>query len=113
MNNCDNSFASVDRLMEFGMSMAVAQQMVNTMNHCMQNMYVPGAGILINAQPSKQEFHLTINNRVAGPFNLTELAALAKAHTLTESTLVWSPGMSGWMKARDIPEINKLIILNK
>lgn len=28
----DNSFSSIDRLMEFGMSMGIAQQMINTMN---------------------------------------------------------------------------------
>ena len=40
----DNNFNSIDRLVEFGMGMAVAQQMVNTMNYAMSNMKVPGVG---------------------------------------------------------------------
>ena len=39
----DNSFYSIDRLVEFGMGMAVAQQMTQSMNQTMKNMYVPGA----------------------------------------------------------------------
>ena len=38
-----NSFFSIDRLVEFGMSLAVAQQMTQMMNQTMQSMYVPGA----------------------------------------------------------------------
>jgi hypothetical protein len=39
----DSSFFSMDRLVEFGMGMTVAQQMVKTMNQSMTNMHVPGA----------------------------------------------------------------------
>jgi hypothetical protein len=39
----DNSFFSINRLVEFGMGIAVAQQMVNTMNSAMTNMHVPGS----------------------------------------------------------------------
>ncbi len=39
----DNNFFSVDRLVEFGMGMAMAQQMVNMMNQSMKQMYVPGS----------------------------------------------------------------------
>ena len=42
----DNNFNSIERLMEFGMGMAVAQQMVNTMNYAMTNMNVPGVGTI-------------------------------------------------------------------
>ena len=38
----ENDFNSIDRLVEFGMGIAVAQQMVNTMNYAMSNMAVPG-----------------------------------------------------------------------
>lgn len=45
----DNSFYSIDRLVEFGMGMAMAQQMVRVMNETMQTMYVPGAPNTISA----------------------------------------------------------------
>jgi hypothetical protein len=39
----ENSFYSMDRLFEFGMSMAIAQQMVNSINDMMAKMYIPGS----------------------------------------------------------------------
>ena len=50
----DNNFFSVDRLVEFGMGMAMAQQMVNMMNKSMQQMYVPGS-IQSMPQPTPQQ----------------------------------------------------------
>ena len=46
----ENSFYSVDRLVEFGLGMAMAQQMVQMMNQTMQSMYVPGS---IQSMPQK------------------------------------------------------------
>lgn len=43
-DNMDNdSFFSIDRLVEFCMGMAMAQQMVGMMNHTMRQMYVSGS----------------------------------------------------------------------
>ena len=39
----NNSFFSIDKLVEFGMGMAIAQQMVQTMNKSMVDMHIPGA----------------------------------------------------------------------
>jgi hypothetical protein len=41
MNN--DNFFSVDRLIEFGMGMGIAQQMVNSMNNALQDAYLPGS----------------------------------------------------------------------
>lgn len=118
MDNCDNSFSSIDRLMEFGMGMAVAQQMVNTMNHCMQNMYVPGAGApmvgnghIQMPMPQIDKYYLVNKDDVVGPFDLTELSTLVKAKTLTPVTMVWKKGLAGWMKATDVPEVKQVLIV--
>ena len=37
-----NDFSSIDRLIEFGLSIAVAQQMMNTVNTCIHQMTIPG-----------------------------------------------------------------------
>ena len=57
-----NSFSTIDHLVEFGMGIAIAQQMVNTMNHCIGNMQVPGAGnTLTSGKPTPQEaFNLPV-----------------------------------------------------
>lgn len=107
-----NSFSTIDHLIEFGMGMAVAQQMVNTMNHCIGNMQIPGAGNGFQQDKSSQQYHILVNNSVAGAFSEEELQTLAKAKTLTLDTMVWKPGMSGWMQARNVPEVQKIILLN-
>ena len=38
----DSHFFSIDRLIEFGMGMAIAQQMVGSMNNAFQNINTPG-----------------------------------------------------------------------
>ena len=40
-----NDFSSIDRLIEFGLSIAVAQQMMNTVNTC------------IHDNPGNRQFH--------------------------------------------------------
>ena len=104
-----NSFSTIDHLVEFGMGMAIAQQMVSTMNHCIGNMQIPGAGNNINQGKSPAMYHVLVNNAVAGGFSEEELATLAKAKS---QTMVWKPGMSGWMQAKNVPEVQKIILLN-
>ena len=118
MDYCDNSFSSVDRLLEFGMGMAVAQQMVNTMNHCMQNMYVPGAGAPLSPgvqmpMPQIDKYYLVSNDEVVGPFTTAELSTLVRSKTLTPVTMVWKQGMAGWMKAADVAEVKQILMVKQ
>lgn len=114
MINDNNSFSTIDRLVEFGMGLAVAQQMVNTMNHCIGNMQIAGTGNALGQAISQvsKSYYLIVNNAVAGPFSENELSVLAKSHTLKAESLFWCTGMSGWTFARNIPEIMKIVLLN-
>lgn len=105
-----NNFDSLDKLMELGLSMAVAQQMMNTMNHALNNMQVPGAGQPM--QVPKMSLYAVIGSAQAGPFSEEELARLIAEGRLTAETLVWKSGMPAWVYAREIPEVNKLLMLN-
>ncbi len=107
----DESFSSIDRLMEFGMSMAVAQQMIRTMNHAMNNMQAPGAGNSFIA-PQPQQYYAVIDGAQVGPMTEEEVSLLIKAKKITEETLVWKPGATAWRVARTMPEINKHLLLN-
>ena len=107
-----NSFSTIDHLVEFGMGIAIAQQMVNTMNHCISNMQIPGAGNALNQGTSSLKYHVLVNNAVAGAFTEEELSTLARAKSLTPDTMVWRPGMTGWMQAKNVPEIQKIILMN-
>ncbi len=107
-----NSFNSIDRLMEFGMGLAVATQMVRTMNQCIDTMKVPGANNSISNNRPMSPFFIVNEDKVVGGFTDAELSTLIKAKTITQDTLIWRMGMPGWTQAKDVPEVYKLIILN-
>lgn len=107
----DKDFNSVERLVEFGLGIAVARQMVATMNHAIDNMSIPGAHNPVPAE-SKHIF-VVIDGSQAGPFTSDELATLIRDGKVTEQTLVWQPGLTAWVVAEQLPETNKLLLLNK
>lgn len=107
-----NSFSTIDHLVEFGMGIAIAQQMVSTMNHCIGNMRIPGTGNTLTQGKTVTLYHVLVNDTVAGGFSEEELVTLAKAKSLTSESMVWKPGMSGWMQAKNVPEVQKIILLN-
>ena len=106
----DNSFYSIDRLVEFGMGMAMAQQMVRVMNETMQTMYVPGSP---NNLPIPQVFtiYVGIDGKPIGPLNESEFTKMVSEKKVTCSTLVWMPGMTGWKPIEQVPAILKLVAL--
>ena len=106
MNNLD----TIDRLVEFGLGVAVAEQMIRTMNQSIASMTVPGAGVPIPEPAST--YHVVIDCKQVGPFTLTELKPLIVAGKLRADTLLWTRGLPAWKMAADIPVINKLLMLH-
>lgn len=106
----DNSFYSIDRLVEFGMGMAMAQQMVRVMNETMQTMYVPGSPNTIPAQKSLT-IYVGIEGTPVGPLNESEFTKMVSEKKVTCSTLVWMPGMTGWKTVDQVPEALRIIAL--
>ena len=106
MNN--ESFYSIDRLVEFGMGMAMAQQMVKVMNETMRQMYVPGN---IQTMPVAQPvtFYVAINGQQIGPISEIEFTQLVIKKQVTKDTLAWIPGMLTWKPIEQIPAILKVI----
>lgn len=88
------SFYSIDCLVEFGMGMAIARQMMNTMNHTMRNMYIPGAGNPPDHPPKLERiYYAVLDGKQAGPFSETELVRLVNDKKLSKETYVWRPGL--------------------
>jgi hypothetical protein len=110
MNN-DNSFNSIEKLMEFGMSMAIAQQMMQTMNHAMSNMQTPQFQNTSMQMPKIIHFYALVNDIPQGPFSEGELSSHILANRVSEETLIWFHGLPGWMNAKQIPEVSKLFLL--
>ena len=106
MNN--ESFYSIDRLVEFGMGMAMAQQMVGMMNQTMRQMYVPGS---IQSMPAAQPvtFYVVLNGSPVGPISESEFTRLVTTKQVTKDTLAWIPGMLAWKPIEQIPSILKVI----
>jgi hypothetical protein len=110
----ENSFYSVDRLLEFGMSMAVAQQMVKSMNEMMANMHIPGS--MNHSQPFEQStpdniFYAIIDGKQEGPFSETEFARLIAGKKVVKETYVWKPGMIDWQLAGKIPSVLQIVAI--
>ena len=108
----DNNFYSSDRLVEFGMSIAIAQQMVKSMNEIMTNMHVPG--VMNSMGPKIQQemlFYIMLEGNQAGPFSETELARLIAEKKVVKETYIWMPGMKDWQLAEKIPAVLRLVAL--
>jgi hypothetical protein len=106
--NDENQLSSIDRLLEFGMSMAVAQQMMQMMNTAMQSMNTPRAQPLNIPAYAASQFYALVENVPQGPFSEGQVAGFIASGNITPETLVWIHGLPGWMQARQVPEVARL-----
>ena len=115
----DNHFYSIDKLVEFGLGMSVASQMVNMMNQGMRNMYIPGS---IQSMPQGQQqqqpiaqpvqqIYVGVDGMQVGPLTSNEFSELVRTHKVTKDTLAWLPGMPAWKPVSEVPELLKVIAL--
>lgn len=108
----DNSFNSIDKLMEFGMSMAIAQQMIQTMNHALNNMQTPQFSNLNMPLPSQKMYYALVNDIVQGPFTESEISSYIISKNINEDTLIWNKELPGWLAAKQVSDVKKLFLLN-
>lgn len=106
----NNDFFSLDRLLEFGLGMGMAQQMINMMNQSMKSMYIPGS-IQSMPQPITSMYYVAIDGQQIGPLNESELMGLIREKKVSKDTLAWLPGMATWLPIEKVPAILKLIAL--
>ena len=110
----ENSFYSVDRLVEFGLTLGVATQMANSMNASLRNMQIPGArnpmrpNVLAEDRPL---FYVVLDGKSVGPLATSELSRLIAEGRVTKETYVWNPGMPDWQLAENMPEVLRLVAL--
>ena len=106
----NNDFFSLDRLVEFGLGMGMAQQMINVMNQSMKSMYIPGS-IQSMPQPIADIFDVAVDGHQTGPLRETELMELIRDKKASKDSLAWIPGMATWQPIEQVPAILKLIAL--
>ena len=110
----ESSFYSIDRLVEFGLSLGIATQMASSMNASLQAMQVPGArnpmqpNMLAEDQPL---FYVVLGGKSVGPLATSELARLIAEKRVTKETYVWKPGMPDWKLAESVPEVLRLVAI--
>ena len=59
--------------------------------------------------PSSVTFHVAIDGKQAGPFDLAALDAKVREGVVTRSSLLWRQGMAAWTAASAVPELAKLL----
>jgi hypothetical protein len=106
----DNQFASIDRLVQFGLGVGVARQMVDSMNLAVRNAHVPGAQTPMIGAPSVNYF-VMLGEKQAGPFASQELTSLIVTGQVNKDTYVWRAGMPAWEPAANVPEVLRLVAL--
>jgi len=93
------------------MSLAVAQQMVNTMNQTMQHMWMPGAQNTLMSAPA-QIYYAMIENSQVGPLSESDLTKLINERKIDKATYMWMPGLSGWQPAEKLPSVMRMVALS-
>jgi hypothetical protein len=101
---------STDRLVEFGLGLAVAKQMVDGMNQAMGSMHVAGADNPMRQQEQRL-FYAVLDGQRAGPFSESEMGRLVSDRRIDKDTLVWRPGLAEWSPAKNVPEVLRIVAL--
>ena len=106
----DQSCFYIDRLVDFGLGIGIANQMVGIMNQYMRTMDIPGS-IQQMQQPVSAIYYVAIDGKQVGPLNDSEMAALIAQKKVNKDTQAWMPGLLGWKPIEQIPAILKLVAL--
>ena len=97
-----------------GMAMggAIGQNLAGTMSGMMQGINnpqqqpTPAAATVAPAPIPSVSYHIAIDGKAEGPYNLDQLKSLANAGKITPDSLVWKQGMQGWEKAGDQQDLS-------
>jgi hypothetical protein len=107
MRNQNESYYSVDRLVEFGVSMAVAQQMISGFQQAMTQ--ATPSQPLQEQQSSNRVYYAVVEGEQHGPLSYHDIIRMVREHELNSGTLIWTPGQSSWLPASSFQEIMAIV----
>ena len=84
----------------------VGQNIAGVMNGALNNQTVPGA--MPPPIPTVM-YNVVQNGQSVGPFDISALTAMATRGEINATTLVWTQGMSAWVKAGEVKEIAAIL----
>ena len=85
---------------------AVGQNIAGTMNNIMAGVNQPQQMGAVPPPIPTTAYHVAIDGKQAGPFDISTLSQMALSGQFLASCLVWKPGMSSWVKAETVEELN-------
>lgn len=100
---------SVDKLVEFGMGVAIANQMTSAMNKSMSHMN--------DSEPAKSSldiesmYYVVIGGKQEGPYSVSELSRLISEKIVVKETYIWKPGMDCWTTVENVEEVIRIVAL--
>lgn len=106
----DDNYFSINRLLEFGLGMAVARQMADSMNESLRRTHMPGLQDAPLAGPART-YHLILDGKQAGPFSERELSRLISEGKVNKDSYVWYPGMPNWATVENVADVLRLVAL--
>lgn len=109
MNN--DNFFSIDRLVEFGLGVGIAQQMVNSMNQALRNAPMPGAMGPAGHVALPASYFFILDGKQAGPFSADQVPQLIGNGQVTRSTYAWRPGLAQWEAVENLPDVLRIVAL--
>ena len=90
-----NDSGMFDKVVEFGMGMAVCQQIPQMMNAAANAANQPAPPPI----PKATAYFLAIEGKQYGPFTVEQLRPFVPTGQINAQTLVWCQGMNAWEPA--------------
>ena len=100
-----------------GAGLAMGNQMANSMSYQREaprqvghDSGHGGAAALPPPLPGSVQYHVAVDGRPTGPFDMAALQQQKANGSLTAASLVWSPGMDDWAEASAVDDLASLFV---
>ena len=93
---------------EMGLGFAMANKMANEMNAPAALPQAQTTSLPVPPPLPDTNWHVAIDRKIMGPYDLTQLQALAISHQISPGTLAWIDGMENWQAIEKIVALDGL-----
>lgn len=87
---------------------AIGQNIAGMMNNAMSGINQPAQLGTVPPPLPVAAYHVAINGQAEGPFDMATLTRMAQTGQFVKTSLVWKAGMSSWVQAETVDELNVL-----